>query len=74
MPLFEYHCPDCDNRFEALIRFEDSADCPGCGSKKPNRLLSAPAAPIISGSELSPGSTCPPADAPPCSPHCCRLP
>lgn len=74
MPLYEYHCPDCESRFEALIRFDDRANCPKCGSAKPDRLLSAPATHVSAGRSLPMSSACPPSDAPPCNPHCCRLP
>jgi putative FmdB family regulatory protein len=43
MPLYEYQCPDCDARFDRLIRSSDSAPkiiCPTCGSERPERLLS----------------------------------
>lgn len=73
MPIFEYQCPQCDHRFEALIRGEEPADCPECGSMKSERLFSAPAA-HVRGGRLPIASSCPPAEAPPCGPGCCRLP
>lgn len=42
MPIYEYVCADCDNKFE-LIRpvsqFSDSAPCPTC-QKPSGRILS----------------------------------
>ena len=53
MPLYEYLCPSCDDRFERLARFSDApeANCPDCGSVSP-RVLSTFAA-FVSGSDGS---------------------
>ena len=53
MPLYEYRCPSCNDRFERLARFSDGleADCPQCGSVSP-RVLSTFAA-FVSGSDGS---------------------
>lgn len=33
MPIYEYLCRDCDERFETLVlRSSDPAKCPACGS------------------------------------------
>lgn len=73
MPLFEYECQRCDARFELLVRNGDQPACPECGDEKPRKLLSAPAAHVPGGEKLPIVGSCPPADAPPCSPNCCRL-
>ena len=45
MPLYEYQCEPCDQRFETLIRGNgDAPHCPKCGSAKVAKLLSVPAA------------------------------
>jgi len=34
MPIFEYRCDDCGNKFEKLVRSsaqEAAAECPSCG-------------------------------------------
>ncbi len=34
MPIFEYQCDDCGNKFEKLVRRSaeaDGAECPSCG-------------------------------------------
>lgn len=31
MPIFEYVCDDCGNKFEKLVRNGDAVRCPGCG-------------------------------------------
>jgi putative FmdB family regulatory protein len=40
MPLYGYHCTKCDKEFELLIGSSDVPECPACGSKKLDRLLS----------------------------------
>ena len=41
MPLYEYACPSCATRFEALQRsFRETASCPSCGAPGAERLLS----------------------------------
>jgi putative FmdB family regulatory protein len=72
MPLFEYRCTRCTHEFEALVRNQTWPDCPACGAAKPEKLLSAVAV-RASGSSLPISSACPPSDAPPCGPGCCRL-
>ncbi|MEW4527310.1 MAG: zinc ribbon domain-containing protein [Maioricimonas sp. JB045] len=73
MPLFEYHCRNCNRNFEALVRNGENPHCPECQGEEIEKLMSA-AAGRVAGSSLPIASSCPPSDAPPCSPHCCRLP
>ncbi len=40
MPLYGYHCADCDKDSELLMRASDVAVCPHCGSQKMDRLMS----------------------------------
>ena len=41
MPLYEFECEQCGNRFEELVPAETcSLACPECGSMRTNRLLS----------------------------------
>jgi putative FmdB family regulatory protein len=40
MPLYTYHCPECDKDFELLTRSGDSPACPACGTEKLERLMS----------------------------------
>ena len=53
MPLYEYRCKDCDQQSEILVKSLDSKpECPECGSKKLDKLLSVIGAPVIgSGSK-----------------------
>jgi putative FmdB family regulatory protein len=42
MPIYEYRCSNCGERFEALVRGGGAATCPHCGSSSLNKLLSVP--------------------------------
>ncbi|HAD60437.1 MAG TPA: hypothetical protein DCG12_14430 [Planctomycetaceae bacterium] len=75
MPIFEYYCEDCTNEFEILVNRSDSPSCPQCSSQKLEKLMSAARGRVASGAALPiAGKDCPPPEAGPCSPHCCRLP
>ena len=44
MPLYDYICQKCQNKFEALVRKpEDKVECPKCQSEETERQLSKPA-------------------------------
>lgn len=45
MPLYEYECKSCGERFEKIQKFSDEPikTCPKCGKDAADRLLSAPA-------------------------------
>ncbi|MDY6893618.1 MAG: zinc ribbon domain-containing protein [Chloroflexota bacterium] len=43
MPIYEYECPKCGNRFELRRSMSDSDDevkCPSCMAGKPQRVFS----------------------------------
>jgi putative FmdB family regulatory protein len=43
MPIYEYHCKRCDNRFEQMrpmAQMRSPAPCPSCASVETMRLLS----------------------------------
>jgi len=41
MPIYEYRCTACDERFEELVRNPDvTVACPSCGDAAAERLLS----------------------------------
>ena len=42
MPIYEYACRECGNRFDLLVRGEETAACPSCMSQDLERLLSLP--------------------------------
>ncbi|WP_164100445.1 FmdB family zinc ribbon protein [Candidatus Laterigemmans baculatus] len=48
MPLYEYHCDQCDATVEVLQRRADEVpQCPSCEGTQLERLLSVPAAPAV---------------------------
>lgn len=72
MPLFEYRCSGCEKVVELLVRRNEMPICPDCGEKRLEKLFSTTAPPAAGGLSLAGG--CPPSDAPPCGPGCCRHP
>ena len=42
MPIFEYSCRKCKNKFEELVRGKEKPACPKCESKDLEKLLSLP--------------------------------
>lgn len=74
MPLFEYVCEECEREFELLVSHRETPACPKCGSIRMNRLMSAAAGRVASGSGLPIASSCPPPSMGPCGTGCCRLP
>ena len=80
MPLYEYACPGCGERFEKLVRrFGEAVSCPSCASPYVERQLSVfavatavPAPPFAGcgGEACSPGGGC---GAGPCGGGACPL-
>ena len=56
MPLYEYSCGKCGNKFEILAKSADEAEpaCPRCGRKQVKRNMSG-----FSSSSIGCGSTAP---------------
>jgi putative FmdB family regulatory protein len=44
MPLFEYACRTCNHQFEALVRSNQTPECPACHGTSLQRQLSVFAA------------------------------
>jgi len=62
MPIFEYKCQDCGNRFEKLIRRDSDVaglECPSCGKQHLNQELSTFAAHASGGSKSADMPVCP---------------
>ena len=43
MPIYDYRCGGCQREFEVLVRSDDEAICPECGSRQLEKLVSRPA-------------------------------
>jgi putative FmdB family regulatory protein len=60
MPIFEYQCGECQEVFETLQlgrATSEETECPGCGSTKTEKLVSAFA---TTGGDSPGGSSCAP--------------
>jgi putative FmdB family regulatory protein len=65
MPIYEYRCSECGEKFEKLVRFSASAsevECPKCGARKADKLISAFSA-KMSSAGMAVGSNCAPASS-----------
>ena len=40
MPIYEFHCDECDKDFEYLVMGSDKPECPTCKTRNIRRLLS----------------------------------
>jgi putative FmdB family regulatory protein len=52
MPIYEYRCKECGEKFEAFRSIHDkdnSVECPRCGRKGPRRIPSSVFSSIPSG-------------------------
>ncbi len=63
MPLYEYHCNDCDETFEKLVSFAEanrSPVCPNCQSANTHKKISRIAVKSAStgGAAVSTSSSC----------------
>jgi putative FmdB family regulatory protein len=43
MPIYEYKCRSCHAYFEELVKLGQSPDCPDCGGRDLEQLISLPA-------------------------------
>ena len=41
MPLYDFECIKCNNKFEELCRYDDLISCPNCGTQIKDRAISA---------------------------------
>lgn len=44
MPIYEYHCNNCESNFEMMLRFSDSSKeqkCPNCHDTQTQKKLSS---------------------------------
>lgn len=50
MPIYEYRCHACEERFEEVVRRgtrDEEIECPSCGEKRSERRLSTFAIPGV---------------------------
>ncbi len=41
MPIYEYHCGECDKDFECLVFGSEEPECPTCNGRNVHKLMSA---------------------------------
>ena len=68
MPIYEFHCEDCDRSFETLVRpgHAEDAECPDCHGARLSREMSVFAAahgsngdaPVSDGPVMGGGGAC----------------
>ncbi len=60
MPIYEFHCDDCGQENEILVRSRqwEGTPCPACGSTRLTKILSTFAASVAGGSSGGGGPTC----------------
>ena len=59
MPIYEFHCPRCQDEFEVLVmRSNEKVNCPQCDCKKVERLMSGFAHKSGGGKMVSSNSGC----------------
>ena len=49
MPLYDFHCRTCGERFEARTAVDAVAPCPACGAAGTERVVSSSAGPFTVG-------------------------
>ena len=57
MPIYEYECKKCGEKFALRLGFfhsQKEIKCPKCGNEKPERILSG----FATGGSASTGSSC----------------
>lgn len=59
MPIYEYHCDNCDMDFETLVLGGEPPECPKCKTREVKRLMSGFAVKCEGGfSPSGGGSSC----------------
>jgi putative FmdB family regulatory protein len=49
VPIYDFECQACGERFEALVAAGELPPCPVCAAPKPERLFSPIAGPLTTG-------------------------
>ena len=59
MPIFEYNCRSCDQRFETIVlSAREKITCPKCHSKNVDKQMSVFSAPASTGDVAPTGGAC----------------
>ena len=59
MPIYEYRCLECGEKFEKLVRFSTSTseiECPECGGRKVEKHISPFSTSTLSASTCTPSA------------------
>ena len=59
MPIYEYRCRECGEKFEKLVRLSTSTseiECPKCGGRRVEKLISAFSTKTSSASACTPSA------------------
>jgi putative FmdB family regulatory protein len=73
MPIYEYVCRKCGQEFEALIRGQEKASCPGCGGGQLTKKISVAAGHVRGGSPACPAREMGACNMPTCGGGGCGL-
>jgi len=63
MPIYEYRCKECGEKFEKLVRLSTSTseiECPNCDEQKVEKLVSTFCARMSSANAEMPARACDP--------------
>jgi putative FmdB family regulatory protein len=61
MPIYEYRCSECGEKFEKLVRLSTATseiECPKCGGQKVEKLLSLFSARTSSATAVASAAAC----------------
>ncbi len=61
MPIYEYRCEECGEKFEKLVRLSTSTseiECPNCSGQKVEKLISTFCARMSSTTAMAPAAAC----------------
>ena len=67
MPIFEYHCMECDKGFEIIVLGDQEVLCPLCSGKHVTKHLSTFSHKSKGGVSSSKGSSCSSCNATSCN-------
>lgn len=66
MPIYDYRCTECGSTYDVFHKTREVAEdilCPSCGSPEHARLMSVPAAAVMSSGTSASASSAPSCDS-----------